>query len=544
MKIRYIYIACVAFLSVACSVSPIERALVAADSLMFSNADSALKILQTIDPLQPLPDQERAYYTVLHAEAAYRSYLPVGDDEALLNARDYYLDQGDRYMLGRTLYCLGFVHNECRMPFIALEDFKQAEPLIESGGDVRRQALINSNIGYLYYDEHFSRNAIYRFNKAADQYRSLGDSVNLGWQYGLLACAYRGICETDTAEYYNDQAFKIGVSSQNHRLISQSMIYRALIAQDAHQGDKAKAYLADYVAFTDNELGDDCFQLLASIAFDEAKYDSAFLYLSKMETLTLSGRELRSRIKCNMGDLDGAMVDYNIYRARVDEVWDQRESSRVDEIEARYDNGRLIREKEVLRHQFILWGVVSGLFVLVLILLVVLIRLRYDKREQGYLDTIEALKNQPSDNTLVEMLSDRQYKLRQAIERRLSIVGELIALSYVHKNNSRAFASKFNELVTQNPLDSRMLDDILDVVNNGYGGLIDYLRDKYGLSQTEQIVAALSCVGLNSHQLYIILGYPSVEKIYYHKNRINTKIGGKGDLRQNLIEISESLQRK
>lgn len=544
MKIKRIYIACVAILLAACSASSVEQKLVVADSLMFRNADSSLKILQTIDTLQSLSDAESAYYTVLMTEATYRNYLPVEGDEALLEARDYYLDQNDRYMLGRTLYCLGIVHKEGGKPFIALEDFKQAELLIESGDDTQHLALIHSNIGHIYFDEYFARNSLLRFYKAADLYRSLGDSVNLGWQYGLLSCAYRGLGKSDSAQYFNDEALRIGERFQNNLLIVQSMIYRALLIQDTHQGEKAKDYLARYIAFSGNELDADCFQLLALVAYDEAKYDSALFHLSRIDNLTEENYELRCRIKFKMGDVDGAMDDYRTYQAGVNEIWDRRERSRIDEIEARYDNGRLIREKEVLHQQFVLWGIVSGLFMLVFILFVVMIRLRYKNREQTHLDTIEALKNQTPDNTLIEMLGSRQNKLREAIERRLSIVGELIALSYVHKNNSRAFASRFEALVTKNPLDSRMLDDILDVVNNGYNGLVDYLRDKSGLTQVEQLVAALSCVGLTSHQLYIILGYPSVEKIYYHKNRINAKIGCKGDLRQNLIDLSESFSVK
>lgn len=89
------------------------------------------------------------------------------------------------------------------------------------------------------------------------------------------------------------------------------------------------------------------------------------------------------------------------------------------------------------------------------------------------------------------------------------------------------------------------LADIHAMVNDNYGGILDYLKRFYpALNSSEIDLCALTCIGFTSQQLFIILGAPKIDAIYYKKSVINDKIGVKGDLRKNLLSIIEKIGSK
>ena len=86
MNIRFSYCFWILLLS-GCGHSHIERNLLRARQCMANRLDSALRILESLEPSELSGRDTRAQYAVLYAEAADRAGVAAACDSLLLHAR-------------------------------------------------------------------------------------------------------------------------------------------------------------------------------------------------------------------------------------------------------------------------------------------------------------------------------------------------------------------------------------------------------------------------------------------------------------------------
>ena len=139
----------------------IRSALAAADSLMSTEPKAALDTLMSIESSDAgkLSRADKAFYTLLHTEAEYKCYLPVAENTAIAEAADYYRRKGPEDRLARTLVMQGAVFSECSDPERAMLAYKEAEPIVERGGDPEQLGLLHTQIGVLYQQSFINDSA-------------------------------------------------------------------------------------------------------------------------------------------------------------------------------------------------------------------------------------------------------------------------------------------------------------------------------------------------------------------------------------------------
>ena len=167
----------------------VSAALSAADSLMMTDPRAALDTLNGIDSaeVRKMRSRDRAFYTLLITEAEYKCYQPVVKDTAISEAVRYYRRRGPEDRLARALTMQGAVLSERGDAEGAMTVYKEAEPIVEHGGDLERLGLLNTQIGALYQQSFVNtsaaiaryRNALKCFEKAELPIRTMYAYVTL-----------------------------------------------------------------------------------------------------------------------------------------------------------------------------------------------------------------------------------------------------------------------------------------------------------------------------------------------------------------------------
>lgn len=226
---------------VACTPGRVKEQLARADATMQSAPDSALAILDSIDPSELRSSQYRALYALLLTQARDKNNVVVTDDSLINIALEYYSDSSDDeramwayFYKGRVLYNSGLYPEAAPYILRGLEYAKNiGEPFaigknydmladIYSANGNRKEDIENRTLAYEYYSKTdrdnftnycmFELTIAYSHNNQGDkalayldtleQRASKTDSVFLANLY--FGKAYACLCKKDYLNAYKN----------------------------------------------------------------------------------------------------------------------------------------------------------------------------------------------------------------------------------------------------------------------------------------------------------------------------------------------------
>lgn len=156
----------------------VQNVISAADSLLDTNPYAALDTLLSPDSVTVagLHGKLRADYALLLAEAEYKCYSPLSDNEKdILRAVDWFRKHGPEEKHAGALMMKGAMLYEKGDAEAALQAYKTAEPILESIGDLERLGLLHTRIGEVYLHSVVNgQMAAERFRKALDCFEKAG----------------------------------------------------------------------------------------------------------------------------------------------------------------------------------------------------------------------------------------------------------------------------------------------------------------------------------------------------------------------------------
>ena len=183
--------------------------LVQADSLMWTDADSALTTLTAIDSLHG--EANGAYRDLLLTQARYKCYADItaGDDSAITRTMDYYrAHSGEREKLTRAYLYKGAVMEELGHIDSAMFYYKTAEA---NAGPKEYYNLGYSKMRIAdLYNKQYSQNdaAIIRLKDAIKNFEHINDTTFLISCYGTLG-AISGVKHPDSTVLYLNKAIEL-----------------------------------------------------------------------------------------------------------------------------------------------------------------------------------------------------------------------------------------------------------------------------------------------------------------------------------------------
>ncbi|MEG0032939.1 MAG: hypothetical protein RR689_01385, partial [Mucinivorans sp.] len=524
--------------------------LSAADSLVEERPDSAYKLLKTLDNQRIWQSENKAKYALLMTQVKYKTFVKNESDSLINIAVEYYRDSENPDMYARALFYLGTVNADMGDSDAAIENYKAADATGTT--DTLLLGFINSNVGWLYTEFSITAEGISRYKAAIKYFKATPRIDAASYAARRLGHIFTIDKMQDSAQYYLHYGYELAAKARDTAGMchAQMLLVETYVRENELQ--KAKDAYAKMVQLDSNYVNIAVFHSLSRLYVKEKNIDSARYYLNKcLEGATYQMDTLQYYFAaCSVEELAGnykASLDF-LAKANNLENSIQREdaASKLYEIDRRFDKKQLEVEHKHLRNLFNLWVVIAILFACVALMMCgayVIYRRRRNRERQNYIETLKEQRNAFVDTCAnLDRMMNQCLKLeknaRSNLEGRVALIGELIGEAYACGNRYDKFAERFNKLVIKKPLGVDSFADIHAMVNNNYGGIIDYLTTTYpALNGSEIDICALTCIGFTSQQLFILLGAPKIEAIYYKKSIINDKIGIKGDLRKNLFDI-------
>ena len=137
----------------ACSRPKPHEVMHSASLLMATRPDSALLLMEGIDPAKLDTRADSAWYALLLTQARDKNHIWQTDDSLISSAVAYYEKHHDAQKQAQAYFYWGCVYRDAMRHAEALEKFYQATELAKQGGDKRLSALIHANIGLMFRNQ-------------------------------------------------------------------------------------------------------------------------------------------------------------------------------------------------------------------------------------------------------------------------------------------------------------------------------------------------------------------------------------------------------
>lgn len=125
--------------------------LTSIDSLMESRPDSALKLIESINPQQINTMPDYAYYILLLTQARDKNFIIQKDDSLIQTAIKYFNKRHNTALQARAYYLLGSVYRDMKEPVHAVENYSKAIMYARQSNNHVLLGRIYNQLGFMYY---------------------------------------------------------------------------------------------------------------------------------------------------------------------------------------------------------------------------------------------------------------------------------------------------------------------------------------------------------------------------------------------------------
>ena len=203
-KATFLYFVASLFL-VSCQ-SRVGRQLQRIEPLLNTHPDSALAVLNKMNPLNIGRIEDKAYYSLLKSAAFDKNYIDISDDSLICISVQYYSNQSDWDKRMKAFYYQGIVLMNAGNYPKAIVSFEQAAEAAKHTKDLRYMGLIHRKMGMIFnstnnYVEAVKHNkeAILAFEQNSDTLYADYAKYALAQNYLNSTLCYRR-CDNDSCQ--------------------------------------------------------------------------------------------------------------------------------------------------------------------------------------------------------------------------------------------------------------------------------------------------------------------------------------------------------
>lgn len=251
--------------------------LVKAEAIMYRYPDSALHILQGIQPDNPSNNEQYATWALLMTQAQYKNQIEQSD--SLINiAYSYFINQDNAQRKALALYYKGILCHESHHAEDALSFYLEATTEIEKTNDYQLGFLINSEIGLMYLYRKLNDYAMEYFEKAHHNAELSNNQTYIAFSFIYIARAFSQKKQYNKAIEYYEKAIKIGQVNNYPTILASAMNETSFLFLKTGENKKALQYAKDCIKIkkTDQRI----FSLGDTYRYLKM-YDSAYFYLNQ-----------------------------------------------------------------------------------------------------------------------------------------------------------------------------------------------------------------------------------------------------------------------
>ena len=251
--------------------------LAKAEAIMYRYPDSALHILQGIQPDNRSDNEQYATWALLMTQAQYKNQIEQSD--SLINiAYSYFINQDNAQRKALALYYKGILCHESHHAEDALSFYLEATTEIEKTNDYQLGFLINSEIGLMYLYRKLNDYAMEYFEKAHHNAELSNNQTYIAFSFIYIARAFSQKKQYNKAIEYYEKAIKIGQMNNYPTILASAMNETSFLFLKTGENKKALQYAKDCIKIkkTDQRI----FSLGDTYRYLKM-YDSAYFYLNQ-----------------------------------------------------------------------------------------------------------------------------------------------------------------------------------------------------------------------------------------------------------------------
>ena len=251
--------------------------LAKAEAMMYRYPDSALHILQGIQPDIPSENEQYATWALLMTQAQYKNQIEQSD--SLINiAYSYFTKHDNAQRKALALYYKGILRHESHHAEDALSFYLEAATEIEKTNDYQLGFLINSEVGLMYLYRKLNDYAMEYFEKAHHNAELSDNQTYIAFSFIYIARAFSQKKQYNKAIEYYEKAIKIGQVYNYPTILASAMNETSFLFLKTGENKKALQYAKDCIKIkkTDQRI----FSLGDTYRYLKM-YDSAYFYLNQ-----------------------------------------------------------------------------------------------------------------------------------------------------------------------------------------------------------------------------------------------------------------------
>lgn len=251
--------------------------LAKAEAMMYRYPDSALHILQGIQPDIPSENEQYATWALLMTQAQYKNQIEQSD--SLINiAYSYFTKHDNAQRKALALYYKGILRHESHHAEDALSFYLEAATEIEKTNDYQLGFLINSEVGLMYLYRKLNDYAMEYFEKAHHNAELSDNQTYIAFSFIYIARAFSQKKQYNKAIEYYKKAIKIGQVNNYPTILASAMNETSFLFLKTGENKKALQYAKDCIKIkkTDQRI----FSLGDTYRYLKM-YDSAYFYLNQ-----------------------------------------------------------------------------------------------------------------------------------------------------------------------------------------------------------------------------------------------------------------------
>ena len=248
-----------------------------AEAMMYRYPDSALHILQGIQPDIPSENEQYATWALLMTQAQYKNQIEQSD--SLINiAYSYFTKHDNAQRKALALYYKGILRHESHHAEDALSFYLEAATEIEKTNDYQLGFLINSEVGLMYLYRKLNDYAMEYFEKAHHNAELSDNQTYIAFSFIYIARAFSQKKQYNKAIEYYEKAIKIGQVNNYPTILASAMNETSFLFLKTGENKKALQYAKDCIKIkkTDQRI----FSLGDTYRYLKM-YDSAYFYLNQ-----------------------------------------------------------------------------------------------------------------------------------------------------------------------------------------------------------------------------------------------------------------------
>ncbi len=545
---KLLYISLLAILlsaSISCSRS-VDKRLVLADTLMWTNPDSSLAILNTINRDSLQGDENQAYYALLLTQAQFRCNIPLTSDTLISKAVDYYSDNHNREHYTRSLlYKGGYYEFSANQPVEAIKWFKQAEDNADTT-DYRNLAQINMRLAMLYFKHYASNNLdLEKFKKSLYYYEKLHDKRMSLLASMYIASLYR-ITRKDTAELLYDKAQALAIELKDSSQLYQSITGKALLYLVDSSYVDAKDCMLQALSLSNGKMENSHYFILSEAYSKLGLVDSSEYYFNKVDLNSCNSYDsvmfyrARKELAIAKGDFASATKYENNYLNLTDSLEHNKEKYELSKFESDFDNERIAsKAKKVTSLNKIIYYLVALflVFALVTVALIIVISRKKRKDQQQMIDELKE-ENFGNYEELRSNLADFDNHFSKTMNERLKSLEEIMTGAYNPNQDSKSseVEHKISPIADD---DTKFWEGLYAYINIKHNGAMDRIANDYPqLSASDLNFIKLMCCGFSDAAIAVCRNYRNVASVRGRRRKIRDKMGIEGNLTDYIRNIT------